>query len=417
MDERKQQERAASKRVRLSKRVVDALQPGEAIWDSEVTGFGVRRQVRDASFVVKYSFKGRQRFYTIGRYGRLTVDDARLAAKRVLGIVATGVDPAEVRDHPPAVLPVATVSDLCRLYLAEGPAFKPGKRPSSWDTDRSNITRHILPLLGNKPVETLTEADIVRFVADVSNGVTRCDEKTKSRGRAIVEGGRGIAGRCLAVLGAAFRFGIRAGYVVRNPTQHVRAQTGEQPGRFLTREEWLRVGEAMQWLEDHGTSRAFTNAIRLLALTGCRRSEIARLRWEEVDLERGVLHLATGKTGPRIVPLSDQAVGLLRDLGQGQTSAWVFPSNRGSGPIVGLQKVWVKLRSKARLDGVRLHDLRHSFASQAVNAGASLYLTGAVLGHRQARTTQRYAHLQTEAVRRVATDAADTVAQALIKES
>ena len=125
------------------------------------------------------------------------------------------------------------------------------------------------------------------------------------------------------------------------------------------------------------------------------------------------MRLEHSKTGPRAVPLGDQAIRLIAELKHAAKSDWVFPSSRGTGPIVGIQKVWNDIRTRADLPTVRLHDLRHSFASQAINGGASLYLTGAILGHRQSSTTQRYAHLQSAPVRSVATTAADNVAKML----
>jgi integrase len=181
----------------------------------------------------------------------------------------------------------------------------------------------------------------------------------------------------------------------------------------LTTDEWSRLGEALRSYAGGVGANVFVDAINLLALTGCRRSEITRLRWSEVDLEAGLLRLEYSKTGPRTVPLGDQAMRLIAELKRAAFSTWVFPSSRGTGPIVGIQKVWNDIRTRADLPTVRLHDLRHSFASQAINGGASLYLTGAILGHRQSSTTQRYAHLQSDPVRLLATTTAEQVARML----
>lgn len=401
-------------RQRITKRLVDGLGAGETIWDAELTGFGVRRQRRNASFVLKYTFRGRQRFYTIGRHGLITVDEARIEARRLLGLAASGVDPADMREEGQASnSATVTVWDLCSTYLKEGPAYKPDKRSSSWYTDESNINRHIKPLLGFIDAKALAESDVVKFVADVSGGATMCDEKVGFRARAIVSGGAGVAARALAVLGAVYNFAIRRGFVEANPTKGVKAPKGGNPGRFLTKDEWGRLGEALQAFKSEAGGSVFVDAITLIALTGCRRSEIAQLRWREVDIEAGLLRLQHSKTGPRAVPLGDQAINLILELKDAAGSEWVFPSSRGRGPIVGIQKVWNHIRTQAGLPKVRLHDLRHSFASQAINGGASLYLTGAVLGHRQASTTQIYAHLQSDPVRTVASKTAENIASLL----
>jgi integrase len=157
----------------------------------------------------------------------------------------------------------------------------------------------------------------------------------------------------------------------------------------------------------------FIDAINLIALTGCRKSEICNLAWSEVDFAQGFLRLSKSKVGPRVVPLGDEAIALLASLKEAADNEWVFPSRRGTGPIIGLQKVWNPLRAEAALPGLRIHDLRHSFASEAINAGASLFLTGSVLGHRQPATTQRYAHLQSSPVRNLASSTAARIQAAL----
>jgi integrase len=407
----------AKARQKITKRLVDGLAAGETVWDAELTGFGVRRQRRDASFVLKYSFRGRQRFYTIGRHGVLTVEVGRAEARRLLGLVASGVDPSQARDQQAGQSTPLTVAELCASYLEQGPAYKPDKRASSWRTDRSNISRHIEPLIGQIDAPALDEAHVVHFVADVTGGATTCDVKVGHRARAIVRGGRGVAARALAVLSAVYSYGIRKGLVDANPTKNIKPPKGKSPGKFLTKAEWSRLGDAMRAFGGGVGANVFVDAISLLALTGCRRCEITRLRWNEVDFEAGLLRLEHSKTGPRAVPLGDQAVRLIAALKRSAKSDWVFPSNRGAGPIVGIQKVWDGIRTRADLPSVRLHDLRHSFASEAINGGASLYLTGAILGHRQSSTTQRYAHLQSDPVRSVSTTAAGNVAQMLDRKT
>jgi hypothetical protein len=196
-------------RAKITKRLVDGLRPGQTIWDKDLAGFGVRLQRRDPSFVLKYSFRRHQRYYTIGRYGILTVDEARNEARRLLGLVASGVDPSQTRTIDLLAEAPLTVGQLCVRYLSQGRSFKPDKRESSWTTDRSNIHRHVVPLIGSLPAVSVTEADIASFVARVVRGDTRTDERTGPRGRSIVRGGKGTAARSLAVFGAAFSFGVK----------------------------------------------------------------------------------------------------------------------------------------------------------------------------------------------------------------
>jgi hypothetical protein len=219
--------------------VVDSLQPGFSVWDSELRGFGVRRQRRDATFVLKYTFAGRQRFYTIGRHGSFTADSARQEARRLIGLIASGTDPAA--DHGlPAQKANLTIEDLCRRYLLEGPYHKPDKKRSSWATDRSNIERHIVPLIGETAAESLSASDTFRFVSNVTNGASAKDERTGPRGRVIVRGGAGVAARALAVLGAVFSFAVSLGTIKLNPVKGVKGPKGRAAGKFLSLQDWNR---------------------------------------------------------------------------------------------------------------------------------------------------------------------------------
>lgn len=168
---------------------------------------------------------------------------------------------------------------------------------------------------------------------------------------------------------------------------------------------------------EHRLSTNAANAVRLLLLTGCRKSEITLLRWDWVDFERGCLRLPTSKTGAKVVALASAALKLLAGLRERDpTGAWVLPAARGEGAYTGLQKDWERIREQAGLNGVRLHDLRHSFASFAVADGHTLFLVGKALGHRQTRTTEIYAHLSDDPLRRLADRTASRINAALTRE-
>jgi integrase len=421
------------RRTGLTKRVVDAAKPevkDYPLWDSKLRGFGVRVFPSGVkSFIVQYrNAAGRTRKLTLGRYGPLTVDKARDKATKALAAVIDGADPSEDKAAGRRAL---TITQLADLYLWEGPADKPNKKTSSWETDRSNIERHIKPLLGTRLARALTKTDVSRFQAEIAAGKTAKDEKTGPRGRAIVEGGKGIASRTLAVLSAMMTFAERRGIVVGNPVKGVRPFRGQKKERFLTDAEVAIVGHALTQMEEEGSLPPVASAaIKLLLLTGCRRGEILSLRWEEVDFERECLRLSDSKTGAKVIRLAASALSLLAALPR--TSPWVLPSAKGSGHYVGLPKHWkaVKVRarsialSRAKGEGhsageaphfadVRIHDLRHSFASFAIQSGGSLYLVGKVLGHKQSRTTEIYAHAGEEPVRATAELAARRIATAL----
>jgi integrase len=402
---------------KLTKRFVDKLAPNPnggdlVVWDAEIKGFGIRVKPSGViSYMVQYrNRQGRSRRMTLGKHGVLAPGEARTEARKALAVVQTGGDPAddkgEARRDP-------TLRELCDLYLAEGPAAKPTKKTSSWAADGSNIRRHIVPLLGRKHLRALTRADVERFQRDVTDGKTAADEKTGPRGRAIVEGGPGTAARATAVLGAVLAFAAMRELRPDNPARGVKLNKGRKIERFLSAGELAQLGEALTAAEHKGINPAMIAAIRLLLLTGCRKNEILGLRWDWVDNDRGLLRLPDSKTGARTVPLGAPALEILAGLPRREGCPWVLPTAKGEGHLIGLPRAWRKIAKTAGLESVRLHDLRHGFASAAVADGSSLYILGKVLGHTQARTTEKYAHLDADPVRAVADRTARKIAAAL----
>jgi integrase len=405
--------------VKLTKRAVDALQADGnevRVWDTDVRGFGVRcRSLGGKYYFLKYRLpNGRQRWATIGRHGSpWTVETARKEARRLLGQIVEGEDPVETKAIERADL---TISQLCGLYLTQPVIITnrgTEKKASSLAIDLSNIERHIKPLLGRIRLRALTRGDVEKFQQDVAAGKSKADFKTKPRGRAIVSGGKGTAARSLAVLGTVLSFAVTRGLRPDNPARGVRLFANQRRERFLSFAEITRIGEALSKLEEEGVNAAAIAAIRLLMLTGGRRGEIIGLCWKWIDFERCCLRLPDSKTGAKIVPLGDPAIELLRALPVIAGCPFVFPASRGDGHIVGLPSVWEKLIELTELQGLRLHDLRHSFASVAVSSGESLYVVGKILGHRQARTTEIYAHLADDPVRAAADRAARKIQEAL----
>ena len=406
----------AKKTQRLSMRTVDALKPGGLVWDADVTGFAVRCQQKAKVYVLKYRIAGRQRWYTIGKHGSpWTPETARKEAKRLLGLVADGKDPADVREDAAKDI---TVSELCDIYMVEAPFIilpKKGrpKKESSLTIDKSNIERHIKKLLGKKRVRTLKRNDIERFQQDVAAGKTAIDEKTGPHGRARVTGGKGTAARTTALLGGIFTFAVKRGYRADNPVKGVDLFKSDPRTRFLNADEMARLGDALGEAESNGTSETVIAAIRLLILTGCRKSEILSLRWEWVDFENSCLRLPESKAGAKVVPLGAPALELLATLPRVKDNRHVLPGEKENGHLIGLPRAWTKIKKQAGLEDIRLHDLRHSFATVAVAGGDSLYLVGKVLGHKESRSTEVYAHAQQDPLRAVADRAANKIVAAM----
>lgn len=409
---------------KLTKRFVDSVVPGGqdvVLWDDELQRFGLRIKPSGAkTFVVQYrNLAGRTRKLALGRVGVMTPEEARQRARKALLSVSDGADPsADRRTQRKDV----NVGELVELYLAQGPADKPGKKQSSWQIDGSNLRRHVVPLLGRRALAALTAADVQKFQRDVTEGKSAAAGKgTKKRGRLRVTGGPGVGQRVTVVLAAMLAWAVKRGWRADNPAEGVKLNKLPKRERFLSAVELGRLGEALISAGRQGVNPTALAMIRVLLLTGARRTEIASLKWGHVDFERFALRLPDSKTDEKVIALGAPALAVLSSLKRGEATDWVFPAVRGDGHFKGLPRVWAKVARMGGLIvgkaagtlGVRVHDLRHGFASIAVADGDSLYLVGKVLGHTQASTTQRYAHLHLDPVRAVADRTARKIASAL----
>jgi len=330
---------------------------------------------------------------TLGKFGVLTPDEARRMAKQTLAEVARGGDPAEKRSQDRNAM---TVCQLCRAYLEaveEGSILGKRKRPkkaSTLATDRGRIERHVLPLLGSRRVRDLTTPDIVRFMRDVTAGKTADDIKTGFRGRAIVEGGAGTASRTVGLLGGILSFAVSEGIIAVNPVRGVKRPADNRRDIRLTADQYRTLSNALAEAEAEGENPSAMLAIRLLALTGCRRGEIERLQWAEVDLVGRCLRFLDSKEGKSIRPLGAAASKLLAKLSK--EGRYVLCGNAPDKPFVGLPKAWRRILGKAQLPGLTPHGLRHAFASVAADLGFTEPSIAAMLGHGTHSTTGRYVH-------------------------
>ena len=392
--------------VRLTKRTVDATKvTGKEyfVWDDEMPGFGLRVLASGRkSYVVQYKVGGRRgetRRKSLGIHGVLTAEEARTEAKKWLAERAKGKDPiAEYAANQKA----ETIEELCRSYIAAaeqglilGKKNRP-KKASTLATDRGRIDRHIIPLLGKKRVRDVTSLDVNRFMRDVIAGKTAADIKTGFRGRAIVEGGPGTAARTVGLLGGIFSYAVSEGLRTDNPVRGVKRPADQRRHRRLSPQDYEALGEALVEAEAEAENCVAIAAVRLLALTGARLSEIANLRLDEIDRQGRALRLVDSKEGASVRPLGGAALAVLDGAPAAcrrEGCAYVLPGKQGNRPYVGLPKAIARIMARrGELDRVTAHVLRHSFASIADELGYTEATVAALLGQRSGNVTRRYIH-------------------------
>ncbi len=371
--------------TKLTNRTVAATRPRDRdvfVWDDELPGFGLRVKPSGVkSYVIQYRNRHNDsRRITIGRHGVIGPEKARRKAKKMLADVQDGADPAtERKDDREA----PTVAELAEKYLREHAA--PHKKPRSVEEDQRLLRLHVLPALGRKKVAGITRADIT--------GLHHAMRDTP-----------GAANRTLALvskmLNLAEKWGLHPDG--SNPCRHVDRYPERKMERFLSVDELGRLGAVLAEAERTATElRSVIAAVRLLMFTGARLGEILNLEWSHVDFERSCLRLPESKTGAKVIHLNAPALEVLNGI-ERDGSPWVIAGRDPDKPLVNLRKPWHRIRKAAGLDNVRLHDLRHSFASVGAAGGLSLPMIGALLGHTQAATTLRYAHLAADPLKQAA---------------
>jgi integrase len=383
--------------MKLTKRVVEAAEPRGRdyfLWDDDLPGFGCRVfSSGKRSYLVQYRAAGRTRRVTIGLHGHLTAEEARKEAKGLLGEVAKGGNPADTRALDRAAI---TVADLCHRYLEaaeKGLILGKRKRPkkvTTLATDRGRIERHIKPLLGTRRVIDLTSADVTRFMREVATGKTKADVKTGKRGRAIVEGGRGTATRTVGLLGGILSFAVSEGIRADNPARGVTRFADGKRRVVLKPGQYRNLGRALELAGQNGENPKAIAGVWLIALTGCRLAEVAKLRKREADRAGGCFRFADTKEDESIRAIGKRAFDVIDGLEASELTEFVLPGDRGSGHYTALPKAWLRIRQLSNssdcekehhLGNLTLHGLRHAFASVANELGYTEATRAALLGH------------------------------------
>lgn len=373
---------------KIGPRAVEALQPGDILWDTELKRFAARRRAEAITYIVKARIDGRQRWLTLGKHGPLTPAQARIMAKKTLGEIDSGKDPTRERDNRRTI---PLFAEFAERWLQGHVALK--RKGSTLREYRRIVARHLNPELGKVRVDRVDRADALKIHADLA-------------------GQRYVANRVIAVLSALMTFAERMGYrqSYSNPCRGLERFREAKRKRPLTRDELAALWVYLESLEAN-ENPFIIGAIRLLLLTGMRREEALSLRWEHVDLEAGVLRLQDAKTGPRNVVLSRSAIEILARLSRHDDNPFVFPGQREGRRLVNITKKWSEIRTCLGFPEVRIHDLRHTVATMLARS-APLVVVRDALGHSEIGTTSDYSHAANDDVRAAVDDLAIAIARA-----
>lgn len=384
--------------ARLTKRFVEALevQPTDyLLWDDDLSGFGIRVFPSGRkSYLVQYRAEGRTRRRAIGQQGVLTAEEARKEARKLLGEVAKGGNPSEERRMG---LQAPTMASLCDRFLADYAAHH--CKPSTRAGYEIVIRRCIRPKLGPRKIADIRRADIVAFHHDL-------------RDRPY------MANRAVSILSKMFNlaedWGLRNDST--NPARRIQKFKEEEKKRYLSDDEQTALGGVLaDALESGEESPYAVAAIFLLLLTGCRLGEILTLRWDYVGPHH--LELPDSKTGRRRIPLPVEAREILMSLQPVDGNPFVIVGEVEGQHLINLQKTWRRVKAKAGIPDVRMHDLRHTYASVAVMNGVDPFMLKEILGHKSLQTTLRYSHLADHAVQKAAGTVASRLASALRRDA
>ena len=385
----------------ISNRTVEALTVDKdtVFWDRELTGFGVRVYPSGGKvYVVQARGPGGAKRVTVGRHGVLNAEQARKRAALIIARLKAG----EASSHELAASKRSggpTVTELAKRYLEEHVEVR--NKPATKAVAHIVVNRYIIPTIGKLPLLAVERTQVTALHHRL------CETPF-------------MANSVISRLSLMYRLAESWGLVPVgfNPCRQIVKYPEPARERFLTNEEFTRLARVLDEVEAlGGASPSAVAALRLLMLTGCRRNEILTLRWEDVALDRGEFTLRDAKSGPRVVPLSPSAVGLLSVLPRVPGNPWVLPGLRPGTHLRNLDGAWRVVRARAGLDDVRVHDLRHSFASRALALGESLPMIGKLLGHNQVETTARYAHLARDSVHESAALIAESIAEDIMPKS
>jgi integrase len=390
--------------MKLSKRLVDSFVfegkenssgtfSKDIRWDDSIPGFGIRiYPSQKKSFVLFYRNNGQQRFMTLGAYGsELTLDQARSRARIELGKINQGLDPLSDRKRAKQG---ETVKELCIHYMEEH--AKPHK--ATWETDQGRIDRYIIPFLGNLQVKSISHSNLANLHRKIGDTF---EVKTTKNGKetANILGGRYEANRVLQLLSKMLDLARQWGFVDKNnlnPTRDIQYFKESSRDRYVSHEELPKLTEQIEKIENI----YIRNLLWMYLLSGARKSELLKVKWEDIDYDRNELRMPKTKNGKvHYLPLSKAALAVLENLPKLANNPYVFCGKNEGKPLVNIDKTWRRVRKDAGCADVRLHDLRRTLGSWMAQSGNSLHLIGKVLNHSRPSTTAIYSRFAQDHVR------------------
>jgi len=390
------------KRLKLNEKTLREAEPIEGnsyqIFDTEILGLAAKVQTSGMrTFTLDYRYAGRQRRMTIGRWPEWSVSAARERAKDLRRMIDEGQDPLaakeELREAP-------HITDMIDRYIRE---HLPKLAPVNAGDQTSMLRQMLEPAWGDRLVTDITKSDVAKFLDFVAEGRPRpCKQKPKNRARKL-QGHKPTpvrANRVGEVLRKMFTLAVEWEWRADNPAQGFHRRLEHARERFLSPEELVRLAAAL----DNAADQRGASIMRLCMLTGARVGEVRTARFEQFNLDYAIWSKPASTTKQRKihrVPISQDVVAIVRQrkLVVPKGNVWLFPGDAIGKPVREVRRFWLKIRQEADLPDVRIHDLRHTFASLLVSGGASLEVIGRLLGHSQMQTTQRYAHLMESPLR------------------
>ena len=372
----------------LTNRSINSIKVGTVIWDDKLPGFGARKQTKqgNVSLFLKTRINERQKLITIGMYGIWTIQNARKEAKRLLGIISTGDNPMNqntIDNLKFKELALHWVNNHVNKHLKETSAIR----------YRGLIQDYLIPAFGKKYIDNISSQMIIRFHDNLSN-------KTRT------------ANYCIATISSIWNWALKRDLIKHdNPTLKVQKYKEIKRKRYLSFEEAIKLGKSLEI--EHENNPFAVAAIKILIMTGARLSEILEAKWEWI--EGDILKLPDSKSGAKDILLPSPVLEILKNLPRSNSSPYIIQGKIHGKHLVNLTKPWMRVIERAEIEHIRIHDLRHSFASFAIGQGASLVLIGSQLGHSSITTTQRYAHLANDPIRQMTEKTANSIAEALSK--